>query len=109
MNAPKPIMIKPPMWFRLLRILPADNDTTLFSTTPRIENTIVNPPTKNNVFRKILSLFDTMFMVPLFLCNSDNVVPEMYARNAGIIGSMQGARKDPSPANAAIPTVSSTT
>jgi hypothetical protein len=29
----------------------------------------------------------------------------MYARNAGIIGSMHGARNDPNPANAATATV----
>lgn len=30
------------------------------------------------------------------------VVPEMYARNAGITGNMHGARNDPRPAKAAI-------
>jgi hypothetical protein len=30
------------------------------------------------------------------------VVPEMYAMNAGIIGSIHGATNDPRPANAAI-------
>ena len=35
------------------------------------------------------------------------VVPEIYARNAGIIGKIHGATKDPRPANAAIAIVTS--
>ena len=30
------------------------------------------------------------------------VVPDMYARNAGITGNIQGAKNDPKPAMAAI-------
>jgi len=36
-----------------------------------------------------------------FWFNSVSVVPEIYARNAGIIGRMHGATNDPSPASAA--------
>ena len=35
------------------------------------------------------------------------MVPEIYAKNAGIMGKIQGATKDPSPASAATAIVTS--
>jgi len=46
-------------------------------------------------------------VVPFFCFNSEIVVPEIYAKNAGIIGKIQGATKDPTPASAAIASVTS--
>ena len=37
-----------------------------------------------------------------FILISDNVVPEIYAKNAGIIGKIHGAKNDPIPAKNAI-------
>ena len=37
-----------------------------------------------------------------FVFTSDNVVPEIYAKNAGIIGSIHGAKNEPIPAKNAI-------
>src|SRR5947209_17027384 len=88
-------------------MLEAAVESMLFKITPNIENTTENPRTKNIVFIKTLSLLVARLMVPLFLCSSVIVVPDMYAINAGITGSMHGARKDPRPAKAAIAMVSS--
>ena len=87
----------------------AELDRTLFRITPKIENTTEKPRTKKTVFNKMFSRLATRLTVPLFLCSSDMVVPEIYARNAGITGSMHGARKDPSPARAATAIVISDT
>ena len=108
MKTPNAIMMMPPTWLNPASKDPADVESTLFRITPSIEKTMVKPATKNNVFNIMFSLLVTMFTVPLFLWSSVNVVPEMYARNAGIIGNMHGARNEPSPAMAAIPMVSST-
>ena len=42
-----------------------------------------------------------LFIMNLDFCSfliSDNVVPEIYAKKAGIIGNMHGAINDPNPA-----------
>ena len=74
---------------------------------PFLENTTENPRTKNIVFSKTFNLFATKFTVPLFFWSSVMVVPEIYAKNAGITGNMHGARNDPKPDNAAIAIVTS--
>ena len=43
-----------------------------------------------------------MEMILFFVLISDNVVPEIYAKNAGTIGKIQGAKKEPIPAKNAI-------
>ena len=108
MKTPNAIIMIPPTWLNPASNDPADVESTLFRITPRTEKTIVKPATKNNVFSIMFSLLATRFTVPLFFCSSVKVVPEIYARNAGIIGKIHGARKDPSPAMAAMPMVSST-
>ena len=75
-------------------------DRTLLIKTPRAENTIENPSTKNTVFR-IMPVLLIEMTDPLLEPSSVNVVPDMYARKAGIIGSMHGATNDPRPAIAA--------
>ena len=72
--------------------------------TPSVEKTTENPRTKNTEFKIMFVLF-TEIIFELFWFSSDNVVPEIYARNAGIIGNMQGATNDPNPASAATASV----
>ena len=48
-----------------------------------------------------------MLFVPFFRLSSVIVVPERYAKNAGIIGSMHGDTKEPNPASAATARVTS--
>ena len=43
-----------------------------------------------------------MEMTLFFVLISDNVVPEIYAKNAGTIGKIQGAKKEPIHAKNAI-------
>ena len=76
---------------------PAALDRTLLIKTPRAENTIENPSTKNTVFRIMPVLLIDM-TDPFLEPSSVTVVPDMYARKAGIIGSMHGATNDPRPA-----------
>ena len=78
-------------------MLPAAVDKTLLIKTPKAENTTENPSTKNMVFRIIPVLLIDM-TEPLLELSSVTVVPDMYARKAGIIGSMHGATNDPRPA-----------
>ena len=85
----------------------AELDRTLFRITPKIENTTEKPRTKKIVFSKMFSRLVIRLTVPLFLCSSDMVVPEIYAKKAGIMGNMHGATKEPSPAKAATAIVSS--
>ena len=73
-------------------------DRTLLIMTPNMENTIENPNTKNIVFSTMFALFMER-TVPFLEPNSVTVVPDMYARNAGIIGKIQGAIKELKPAN----------
>jgi len=53
------------------------------------------------VFRIIL-LRLMVIVCNSLLFRSLNVEPEMYARNAGLIGKIQGATNEPRPASAAI-------
>ncbi|GFN39440.1 MAG: hypothetical protein YK1309IOTA_420002 [Marine Group I thaumarchaeote] len=59
------------------------------------------------MFNIIFILFIVKLTVPSFLEISVIVVPEIYAKNAGIIGKIQGATKEPIPANAATAIVTS--
>ncbi len=96
----------PPTMFRLSTYSLAALERMLLITTPRMENTIENPKTKNIVFRiMFILLIDNT--EPFLEPNSLTVVPEMYARNAGIIGKIHGAIKELSPARTATRTVSS--
>jgi hypothetical protein len=92
--------------FRLSMYWLAVLERTLLINTPKIENTIENPKTKNIVFRTMFTLLIDR-TVPFLEPNSVTVVPEIYARNAGIIGKMHGATKEPSPASTATKMVSS--
>jgi hypothetical protein len=91
-------MIVPPTKLRLsvnsLTVL----EKILLIKTPKIENTTENPMTKNTVlstmFIRLMEWTD-----PLLDPSSVTVVPEMYARKAGIIGRMQGAINEPRPAS----------
>ena len=76
---------------------PAALDRTLFIKTPKAENTTENPNTKNTVLR-IIPILLIEITDPFLELNSVIVVPDMYARKAGIIGSMHGATNDPRPA-----------
>ena len=99
-------MIIPPIMLRLSINSPAAFERTLLIKTPNMENTIENPKTKNIVFRIMFTLLIDS-TVPFLEPNSVTVVPEIYARNAGIIGKMHGATKEPSPASMATKMVSS--
>ena len=92
--------------FRLFVIWSRFSDITLLIKTPKVENTIENPKTKNIVFIMMLNLFILKLDFSSFLI-SVNVVPEMYAKKAGIIGNMHGAINDPNPAENAINVVGS--
>ena len=99
-------MIIPPTKFRLSVSSPAALERTLLIKTPKVENTTENPKTKNTVFITMFNRFIER-TDPLFEPSSVTVVPEMYARKAGIMGSMQGATNDPRPASAATSIVGS--
>ncbi|KAG2473762.1 MAG: hypothetical protein NPMRTHETA2_810004 [Nitrosopumilales archaeon] len=86
---------------------PAELPKTLLIITPSVENTTENPSTKNTVFKIIFVRLIVMLFVPFFRLSSVIVVPERYAKNAGIIGSMHGATKEPNPASAATARVTS--
>lgn len=88
------------MMFRLSTNSPAVLESTLLIKTPKIENTIEKPSTKNTVFRIMFSLLMDR-TVPFLEPSSVAVVPEIYARNAGIIGKMHGAIKELIPASTA--------
>lgn len=75
-------------------------DKTLLIKTPNVENTTENPKTKNIVFSMMLILLIDR-TVPLLEPNSVTVVPEMYARKAGIIGRIHGAINELRPATSA--------
>ena len=90
-------MIIPATMFRLSVNSLAAFERTLLIMTPNIENTTENPNTKNIVFRMMFALFIER-TVPFLEPNSVTVVPDMYARNAGIIGKIQGAIKELKPA-----------
>jgi len=81
-------------------------DKILLIKTPKVEKTTENPNTKNIVFAIMLTLL--IWKLLFWSCFiSFNVVPEIYAKKAGIIGKMHGAINDPRPAENAISTVGS--
>lgn len=86
---------------------PAEFARTLLIITPTAENTIEKPRTKNTEFKIIFVLLTDNVLVLLFWLISVTVVPDMYAKNAGIIGNIQGATNDPKPAKAAMARVTS--
>ena len=69
--------------------------------TPKVENTTEKPRTKNTVFKIILVLLTVIVCDPPLWFSSLNVDPEIYAKNAGIIGKIHGATNEPNPANTA--------
>lgn len=71
-------------------------------STPTVENTTENPRTKNTEFKIIFDLLIDTIPDPVFWLRSVMVVPEIYAKNAGIMGKIQGATNEPRPARAAI-------
>jgi len=97
-------MIIPPIWFSPPTNSPLDETSTLLMITPKVEKTTENPKTKNIEFKIIFVLLTEIVFEP-FWFNSESVVPEIYARNAGIIGKIHGATKDPNPASAATASV----
>jgi len=100
------MMIIPPTKLRVPVSSPAAFERTLLIITPKVENTTENPKTKNIVLSTMFNLL-TANTVPFFEPSSVTVVPDMYARNAGIIGKIQGATNDPSPASNATSIVGS--
>ena len=101
MNIPNDMIIIPPIWLKLEIISFADEVYTELIATPNAEKTIENPRTKNIVFKITLVLFIETVCVVSDLVKSEIVVPEIYAKNAGIIGSIHGAKNDPMPAKTA--------
>ncbi len=101
MNIPNDMIIIPPIWLKLEINSFADEVYTELIATPNAEKTIENPRTKNIVFKITLVLFIETVCVVSDLVKSEIVVPEIYAKNAGIIGSIHGAKNDPIPAKTA--------
>ena len=99
-------MIIPPTMFRLSTNSLAALERTLLIKTPNMENTIEKPNTKNIVFRTMFALLIER-TVPFLDPNSVTVVPEMYARKAGIIGKIHGAINELKPASNATKIVGS--
>ena len=93
-------MITPATMFRLSVNSLAAFERTLLIMTPNMENTTENPNTKNIVLKIMFTLFMER-TVPFLEPNSVTVVPDMYARNAGIIGKIHGAIKELKPASSA--------
>jgi len=91
-------MMVPPTKLRLSVNSPIALEKTLLIKTPKIENTTENPKTKNTVFS---TMFNRLIVRtdPLLEPSSVTVVPDMYARKAGIIGRIQGAINEPRPAS----------
>ena len=83
--------------FRLSVNSPTALDRTLLIKTPNTEKTTENPRTKNIVLKIMLILFIDS-IVPFLVPNSETVVPDMYARKAGIMGKIQGAINELRPA-----------
>ena len=94
-NMPNDIITIPPIWLKLEINSFADEVYTELIATPNAEKTIENPRTKNIVFKITLVLFIETVRVISDLVKSEIVVPEIYAKNAGIIGSIHGAKNDP--------------
>jgi len=105
---PKATMMIPPTKLRLSVNSPAALERTLLIKTPRVENTTENPNTKNTVFSTMFNLLIER-TVPFLDPSSVTVVPDMYARKAGIIGKMHGAINELRPASNATSIVGSAT
>ena len=103
---PKATMMIPPTKLRLSVNSPAALERTLLIKTPRVENTTEKPSTKNMVFSTMFNLLIEM-TVPFLDPSSVTVVPDMYARKAGIMGKMQGAINELRPASNATSIVGS--
>ena len=69
-----------------------------FIATPNAEKTTENPRTKNTVFRITLVLFIEIVCDSADFAKSEIVIPEIYAKNAGMIGSIHGAKNELTPA-----------
>ena len=72
-----------------------------FIVTPNAEKTTENPRTKNIVFRMTLVLFIEIVCDFVDFVKSEIVIPEIYAKNAGMIGSIHGAKNELTPATIA--------
>ena len=94
----------PAIEFKFPKICVKELDNILLIKTPKVEKTIENPNTKNIVFATMLILLIWKFS---FCFISFNVVPEIYAKKAGIIGKIHGAINEPNPAENAISIVGS--
>ena len=105
-NIPKVTIIIPAMPFRLFDIWLIFSDNILLIKTPKVEKITENPKTKNIVFAIMLILLILKFVFWSLLI-SVNVVPEIYAKKAGIMGKIHGAINDANPAENAISIVGS--
>ena len=76
----------------------ADDVNNEFIVTPNAEKTTENPRTKNTVFRITLVLFIEIVCDSVDFVKSEIVIPEIYAKNAGMIGSIHGAKNELTPA-----------
>ena len=76
----------------------ADDVNNEFIVTPNTEKTTENPITKNIVFRMTLVLFIEIVCDSVDFVKSEIVIPEIYAKNAGTIGSIHGAKNELNPA-----------
>ena len=72
-----------------------------FIVTPNDEKTTENPRTKNTVFSITLVLFIEIVCNSVDFVKSEIVIPEIYAKNAGMIGSIHGAKNELTPATIA--------
>lgn len=98
MNTPNPMIIIPPIWVKFETKFNVFEENVEFIVTPIMEKTIENPKTKNNVFNITFVLLIKILDEFFDFVKSDIVVPEMYAKNAGTIGNIHGAKNDPNPA-----------
>lgn len=100
-------MITPPIWLKFEIKFNAFDAIVEFIVTPITENTKENPKTKNIVFSITFALLIKIFDDWVDFVISEIVVPEIYAKNAGTIGKIHGAKNDPKPAMKATKIVTS--
>ena len=100
-------MIIPPIWLKFEIKFNAFDAIVEFIVTPITENTKENPKTKNIVFSITFALLIKIFDDWVDFVISEIVVPEIYAKNAGTIGKIHGAKNDPTPAMKATKIVTS--
>ena len=79
----------------------ADDVNNELSVTTNAEKITDNPKTKNTVFRITLVLFKEIVCDSVDFVKSEIVIPEIYAKNAGMIGSIHGAKNELTPATIA--------